>query len=310
MAGRFAPTPSGRMQFGNVYSAVLAYASARSHGADFLLRFEDLDERTRDVRARKQLIDDLHWLGITWDADPLIQSKRSDTYERALAAVSAAGEVYPCFCTRSEIRAAVAPHGPDGLYVYPLTCYGLSPDEVAARAKTERYSLRLHVPDREITFTDGSRGPYAANLARDCGDFILQRSDGIIAYHLASVTDDAGSGIDEVVRGADLIPSTPQQLYLQELLGYEAPAYFHHPVLYAADGHRLSKRHRDCDFGRLKERLKTPEALIGRVAALSGIAAGEPLTLEEFIDAFSWDKVPTQDIVVDTGTLAEIGRRA
>ncbi|MCD8200314.1 MAG: tRNA glutamyl-Q(34) synthetase GluQRS [Coriobacteriaceae bacterium] len=308
MAGRFAPTPSGRMQFGNVYSAVLAYASARSHDGAFFLRFEDLDERTRETAAREQLTDDLRWLGITWDADPLIQSGRSEVYERSLAQVSAAGEVYPCFCTRSEIRAAIAPHGSDGIYVYPLTCYGLSPDEVAERAKTERYSLRLHVPDRDISFTDGCRGPYTANLARESGDFILQRSDGIIAYHLACVTDDAASGIDEVVRGADLIPSTPQQIYLQQLLGYTSPAYFHHPVLYAPDGHRLSKRHRDCDFGRLKDRFETPEALLGRVAALSGIADA-PLSIDEFIGAFSWDKVPTSDIVVDPATLADLGRR-
>ena len=306
VTGRFAPSPSGRIHIGNIFSSLLAWLSARKQGGRIVLRIEDLDTaRCTDAYA-KQLQDDLLWLGLTWDEGPLVggdhgpyeQSKRAALYKSALETLRARGLTYPCFCTRAELRAASAPHRSDGQTVYPGTCRNLTAAEVAERARTRPPGYRLRVPDEEITVQDGHMGAYRENLARDCGDFLLCRSDGLFAYQLAVVVDDAAMEITEVVRGSDLLSSTPRQLYLYRLLGLAPPTFYHVPLLLASDGRRLSKRDRDLNLTVLRKTYP-PEAIIGKLAYLAGIhPTAEPVRAADLIPAFDWAAVPTRDIIV------------
>ena len=187
MIGRFAPTPSGRLHLGNLLCAMLAYLSARSQGGQFLLRIEDVDIPRCPRALAQQAIDDLRFLGFRWDAPPLYQSERSGVYQDVLNRLRREGHVYPCFCTRAQLHATVAPNLGDTQFIYPGTCAHLTPEEAAERAKTRAPAMRLRVPDETITFTDRVFGAQAENLARDCGDFLLQRSDGLFGYQLAVV---------------------------------------------------------------------------------------------------------------------------
>ncbi len=292
--GRFAPSPSGRMHLGNVFSCLVAWLSARSQGGRIVLRIEDLDTRCRQEWA-DALMRDLEWLGLTWDEGPFYQHERIELYEEALAKLTAAHLVYPCFCTRSELHAASAPHASDGTPVYAGTCRDLSAEEVAQRSRLRPPALRLKVPAVDdaanvVEFVDRVYGAKCETLATECGDFLVRRSDGVFAYQLAVVVDDARMGVTEVVRGCDLLGSTPRQMYLQNLLGYPHPHYAHIPLLVAADGRRLSKRDRDCDTEGLRERFGTPERLLGWLACRAGIAPDEkPRGAEELIPLFSWD---------------------
>ncbi len=273
MIGRFAPTPSGRMHLGNLYCALLAWLSARSQKGGFILRIEDLDTgRCHFEPNIAAVFDDLRWLGIDWDAgeDPAsFQSKRSAIYEEQMEILRRAALIYPCYCSRAELHAASAPHAEDGTPIYEGKCYRahLAGDPPPAG---RRPAYRIHVPDEEIAFTDLVMGDYRENLAAGCGDFILRRSDGVFAYQLAVVVDDALSGVTEVVRGCDLLSSTPRQIWLHRLLGFPEPTYAHLPLLVGADGHRLAKRLGDLDAGMLRE-LSTAPALIGKLAHVLGI---------------------------------------
>lgn len=294
--GRFAPSPSGRMHLGNVMTALLAWCSVRSAHGRMLLRIEDLDpDRCRPEYA-EQLKDDLRWLGLNWDEEAQRQSERSAIYGRQLEKLRDLGLVYPCYCTRSELHAASAPHAGDGRFIYAGTCRSLTDAQRAAMRRTP--AMRLIVPDAVYALTDGVQGDFAENLARDCGDFLVRRSDGVYAYQLAVVTDDGTEGVSQIVRGADLLSSTPRQLYLQELLGFARPDYFHAPLLIAPDGRRLSKRERDCDLGALRGRM-TAESLIGRLAQLCGLTETDaPISAQELASVFDWKKVKTGPITV------------
>ncbi len=250
------------------------------------------------------MIEDLRWLGLDWDGgpeaggpdEPYFQSQRTALYQAALEQLEARGLVYPCFCTRAELHAASAPHREDGQTVYAGTCRGLTPAQRAERARLRPPALRLRVSDKEFSFIDEHMGFYAENLERDCGDFLLRRSDGMFAYQLAVVVDDAAMGVTEVVRGADLLASTPRQLYLYQLLGLTPPAFCHFPLLLAPDGRRLSKRDADAGLDSLRDRV-TAEELLGRLAQLAGFhPSGEPATAEELLAEFSWETVPREDI--------------
>ncbi|MBP3486477.1 MAG: tRNA glutamyl-Q(34) synthetase GluQRS, partial [Oscillospiraceae bacterium] len=221
MIGRFAPSPSGRMHLGNVFSALLAWLSVRSQGGEMVLRIEDLDpDRCRPEYA-ETLKADLRWLGLDWDREQMPQSLRTEAYAEAFARLETQGLVYPCYCTRGELHAASAPHASDGRILYAGTCRSLTPAQRAEKTKAPAW--RLAVPDRNYGFTDGLQGPFLENLAADCGDFIIRRADGVYAYQLAVVVDDAAGGVTQVVRGMDLLDSTPRQLYLYELLGLTPP---------------------------------------------------------------------------------------
>ena len=295
--GRFAPSPSGPVHLGNIACCLLAYLSARHQGGRFLLRIEDLDHLRCPPAYGEQVIRDLEALGFDWDEEPLWQSRRGKVYEDALSQLSS--HLYPCFCTRGELHAPSAPHASDGTPVYAGTCRALSSAQRAEKAKLRRPSLRIRVPEREIAFTDGLQGLYAEHLSRDCGDFILRRSDGVYAYQLAVVVDDALMGVNQVVRGRDLLSSTPRQLWLQELLGLPHPDHYHVPLLCAGDGRRLSKRDGDLDLGTLQAEGVSPEAVLGRLAHWAGlIDRTEPVSLSELLADFDWKRVKREDVTV------------
>ena len=306
--GRFAPSPSGRMHIGNAFSALLAWLSARSQGGEFVLRLEDLDERTRSPEHARLILDDLDWLGLDWDGEPLRQSEHLGRYGRALRTLAEHGEVYECFCSRADLHAASAPHASDGSVLYPGTCYGLGEEERAVRRTRRDPALRLHVPSATVGFSDARCGRYEQDLAAACGDFVVRRSDGVFAYQLVCVADDAASGVSEVVCGDDLLSSTPRQIYLQQLLGLPTPAYAHHPLLVDAQGRRLSKRDGDCDLGFVRQQVRGPEQLVGFLAACAGLLdAYEPVRVGELVGEFSWERVAHGPIDV-YGRAAALGR--
>ena len=309
--GRFAPSPSGRLHLGNMLSSLLAWLDIRSLGGQMLFRLEDLDpERSWDEYARL-MAEDLRWLGLDWDegpgvggdCGPYLQSERRALYEDALQALKAQGKIYPCFCTRAQLQqqASAAPNLGDTQRVYAGTCAHLTQEEIERLSLARSPALRVRVPDEEVRFTDGVFGAYSENLARECGDFIIRRSDGVFAYQLAVVVDDALSGVTEVVRGADLLSSTPRQIWLHRLFGFAPPAFVHIPLLCDHDGRRLSKRDADLDLGVLRTRF-SPAQLTGALAHAAGlIDRPEPVTPRELIPEFSWSKVPAGDLCLPAG---------
>ncbi len=293
--GRFAPTPSGRMHLGNILAALCAWAGARTSEGRMILRIEDLDPRASSRQVADQLVRDIDWLGMDWDEGPLYQSERLGLYEEACSRLTEQGLTYPCFCTRAELHAASAPHASDGTYVYAGTCRNLTEDEVAEHMRTRPPATRLRVPDADndvatISFDDLVCGHVSENIATECGDFLVRRSDGVFAYQLAVVVDDLDMGVTQVTRGNDLLGSVARQMYLARLLGGKPPTYAHVPLLVADDGRRLSKRDADLDLGAMREAGATPNDVVGRVAALLGLAeTGEPVAADEFVRRFSWD---------------------
>ena len=288
--GRFAPSPSGRMHLGNVFTALIAWLSVRSQEGKMLLRIEDLDPD----RSKAEYIDflrrDLEWLGLDWDEEMPLQSTRNGIYQTYFDRLN----TYPCYCSRSELHTASAPHASDGKWIYAGTCRNLTPEERAAKGRTPAW--RVRVPEETVRFTDGVFGEYTENLASDCGDFILRRSDGVFAYQLAVVCDDALGGVTEVVRGCDLLSSTPRQLWLYRQLGFTTPRFFHVPLLIAADGKRLSKRERSLDMAHLRHRCR-PEEILGELAFAAGITAkNEPVSARELVPLFSFDRLPRENI--------------
>lgn len=310
--GRFAPSPSGRMHLGNVFTAIMSYLSARKKGGGWIVRMEDLDTQRCRSEFKRLLLDDLRWLGLEWDnaapsADTILpheffQSERGHLYTKAFSTLLGKGLVYDCYCTRADLRSSSAPHSSDGISVYSGKCRGLSDDERRLLSERRSPAQRLATDDRTIVFTDGHYGRQEHNLALDCGDFIIRRSDGNFAYQLAVVVDDALMGVTEVVRGRDLLPSTAAQLYLYECLSLTPPRFIHHPLLLAPDKRRLSKRNKDTDMGCLRDSL-TREELIGKIMFLSGCAEKEEaMTLTEAETIFDWARVRKEDIVVESGT--------
>ncbi|MBR4130836.1 MAG: tRNA glutamyl-Q(34) synthetase GluQRS [Bacteroidaceae bacterium] len=294
MVGRFAPSPTGRMHLGNVFCALLSWLSAKSKGGEWRLRIEDLDpDRSRRDFAL-QLMDDLQWLGLSWDGEVVWQSQRFDLYEQYLRQLQDLGLTYPCFCSRADIMATQAPHETDGRVVYAGTCRGKKLDEMAQNTP---FATRFMVPNEVITFQDGHYGEQSVNLSQHCGDYVLRRKDGAWAYQLAVVVDDALMGITEVVRGRDLLLSTPQQLHLLRTLGFESPNYFHHPLLVNENGQRLCKRDKGMDLSALREKHKNPDEIVGFLAFLAGLLPSPtPIKPQDLLSFFSWQKVPKKDI--------------
>lgn len=234
-AGRFAPSPSGELHVGNLRTAILAWLLAKSTGRDFLLRVEDLDRARAGAEAVQ--LRDLEAVGVRWDAAVVRQTERGALYDDAIDRLTAGGRTYPCFCTRKEIQEAPsAPHAPQG--AYPGTCRNLGPAERAIRSASRPASIRLRSEVSAWTVEDRLHGTYTGVV----DDFVLRRNDHVTAYNLAVVVDDAAQGIDQVVRGDDLLPSTPRQVYLATLLGLPVPEYAHVPLVVNHDGVRLAKR--------------------------------------------------------------------
>ena len=295
MKGRLAPTPSGRMHLGNALSALLCWLSARSQGGTLILRIENLDLLRTSEEYTRAIMEDLHWLGIDWDEGPVFQSERSPFYEACLEKLGAKNLLYPCFCSRAELHAANAPHESDGQYVYGGRCRAMS--EAQRHAQNRPGAVRVRVPNENISFTDGCQGPCTQNLAKECGDFILRRSDGVFAYQLAAPADDGEMGVTEVVRGRDLLSSAPRQIWLMKQLGYIPPRFCHLPMLLAPDGRRLSKRDADLDLAALRGRGKRPEEIVGLLAYLCGLQpAPQALPATDLLPTFNWAQVRKEDI--------------
>ncbi len=295
--GRFAPTPSGRMHLGNIVSALVAWLSVRAQNGTFLLRIEDLDRaRCKNPLWIDYIKEDLIWLGLYYDnnceADSY-QSNRDRYYNDAFEHLNTLGLLYPCFCSRDELHAASAPHALDGQVLYARSCRRYL-DRTLPRPQKQP-AFRISVPNETISFSDGIQGDYHQNLLHECSDFILRRSDSIFSYQLAVVVDDALSGVTEVVRGCDLLSSTPRQIWLYRLLGYPVPQFYHVPLLCAWDGTRLSKRDEAIDLGALRTKYTSAEPLLGMLAyALHLLPSPEPIRAEELIPLFSFDKIPAQ----------------
>ena len=288
--GRFAPTPSGRMHLGNVFAAMAAWLSIRSQDGELVLRMEDLDIQRTSPEKAAVLREDLRWLGFDWDRETVPQSQRTKVYDEYFQQLKEQGLLYPCYCTRAQLHDVNAPHLSDGTYVYPGTCRNLTavPYRIPA--------WRLKVPQRQIRLTDRNMGEYCQELSTQCGDFVVRRSDGMYVYQLAVVVDDGEAGVTEVVRGVDLLPSAPRQMYLQELLGFETPQYGHVPLLIAPDGRRLSKRDQDMDLGYLRQHY-TPQQLLGSLACAAGLMdTPKAVSARELIGEFSWEKLKKETI--------------
>lgn len=306
LCGRLAPSPTGLLHLGNAWAFLLAWLSARSQGGRLLLRLEDIDPvRCREEYSQK-ILEDLAWLGLTWDGAPLRQSERSHVYEEALNKLQAQGRVYPCFCSRKDLRSlASAPHGGaeigDAGVPYPGTCRNLAPELVKERlAKGQKAALRLRCPDLRLNFLDLVQGPQESSALDTGGDFALRRSDAVWAYQLATALDDAQSGITQVVRGRDILASTPRQILILRLLDLPAPEYAHIPLLLDTRGERLAKRHQSLSLQSLKTRGVRPQAIIGLLGKLAGLnPAGLPCTPAELIPAFDYARLPREDLCCD-----------
>ena len=298
--GRFAPTPSGRMHLGNVFSFLIAWLSAKSRGGQIVLRMEDLDTQRTSAEFAEILRDDLSWLGLTWDHEQQPQSLRSPVYDVYFEKLMDAGLLYPCYCTRSQLHSVNAPHLSDGTYVYPGTCRDL-----AVPPPGRKGAWRVRVPEGKWIVDDLLQGRYEEDLSLDCGDFVVRRADGVYVYQLAVTVDDGEAGVTEVVRGVDLLSSAPRQMYLQRLFGFSQPDYGHVPLLVAADGRRLSKRDKDLDLGALRQRLSAP-ALIGVLAHAAGLTdRSEPISAVELATEFSWEKLKKTEIYLPAEDFAE-----
>lgn len=302
--GRFAPTPSGRLHLGNIFCALLSWASAKSRGGRIILRIEDLDLERSPRAFANQLEADLQWLGLSFDeggsaggpSQPYYQSERFPLYKSLFQRLEATEEIYPCFCSRASLHAASAPHLSDGRILYPGTCRGLSAEAVREKRRLRPPAVRIHVPDEIISFIDGVQGKVSAHLPSDCGDFVLRRADGVYAYQLAVVADDGLMGVNQVVRGRDLLESTPIQIWLFRKLGFSIPEFYHIPLLLDSKGNRLSKRDKALDLSALGQRFSSEE-IVGLLAFLAGqISKWEKISPGELAEIFQWEKVPKTDI--------------
>ena len=297
--GRFAPSPSGRMHLGNVFTAVLSWLSVKSRGGEWLLRIEDLDP-SRSKRCFSELIeDDLHWLGLEWDegglegkgeCGPYCQSERGKFYEEALSKLTAKGLTYPCYCTRGELMATNAPHLSDGRVVYAGTCRPERLEKGSVEGKNVR-ATRLRVAEEEITFCDGIFGETVVDLSSEVGDFVVRRGDGAWAYQLAVVVDDAMMGVTEVMRGCDLLQSAAQQIYLYRLLGYDVPRFVHVPLLCNSAGQRLSKRDGSLNMEALRKEMKA-EDILGKIGFLAGLTEqAKRLNLHDLLELYDENRL-------------------
>lgn len=283
--GRFAPTPSGPMHLGNARTALLAWLSCRAQGGAFVLRMEDLDKPRERPGAAAAILEELRWLGLDWDEGPdvggphapYLQSLRSTRYQAVADALVSRGLAFPCCCSRAEVaRASQAPHAGEDGPRYPGTCRTPDPARfAAARAQGRPPAIRLRVEPGEISFEDRLLGRCSHDVSAEVGDFPIVRGDGVASYQLAVTVDDVAMGITEVVRGADLVPSTPRQLLLYAALAATPPAFLHVPLVVGADGARLAKRHGARALGELRAAGEDPERIVAALAASAGIPCSE-----------------------------------
>ncbi|MDO8362050.1 MAG: tRNA glutamyl-Q(34) synthetase GluQRS [Actinomycetota bacterium] len=293
MRGRFAPSPTGALHLGNLRTALVSWLQARAADGEWLVRMEDLDLATASAAHEADQLASLAALGMHHDGPVVRQSERFPLYRDAIATLQQQGRVYECFCTRREIReAAQAPHGvqPDG--AYPGTCRALTTAQRATHAAAgRRPALRLRTDGERFMVADLIAGPYEGGV----DDVVLQRNDGVPAYNLAVVVDDALQGVSHVVRGDDLLSSTPRQRLLQQLLGLPAPVYAHVPLVLAPDGSRLAKRHGAVTLAQLAERGLAATEVLARLGASLGLCAPtDRVTAAELAAGFDIGTVPRE----------------
>lgn len=301
--GRFAPSPSGILHIGNLMSTLLAWLDVRQKDGRLIFRLEDLDPDRSFDRFSVRMVEDLKYLGLNWDEgygfvnDEYSQSNRTALYEDAFNILKRKGLIYPCYCSRNQRIAASAPH-PGEKHDSSCRCRYLSKQErIELEAMGKRPAWKIRVPDKEISFIDEHYGKISENL-QNSGDFIIKRSDGVFAYQLAVSFDDMDMGINRVVRGCDLISSTARQIFIINELGGTSPCYCHAPLVVSADGKKLSKRNGDLSMERLREEYSAEE-IIGKLAALLRLTDGKPISADELLNSFSWDKVPKSNIQLD-----------
>jgi glutamyl-tRNA synthetase len=311
---RLAPSPTGALHLGNARTFLVNWLLARQNGWRIVLRIEDIDGPRIKRDADQQAIEDMQWLGIDWDEGPVYQSARREKYKAAIEKLIASGHAYPCVCSRKEVeQAASAPHAEDGAAVYPGTCRGRfqSIDE-AAKASGKAPAIRFKVPGGMVTFSDHVVGEQSCDVQKSLGDFVIAKADGTPAYQLAVVVDDADAGVTHVIRGDDLIDSTPRQILLYRALGLEPklPAYYHLPLVVGEDGRRLAKRHGDTRLATYRQAGVKPERLLALLAKWCGVYTGDAASAKELVTRFSPDRLPREPIVMrPTDDLWIKGRR-
>ncbi|HEY2786307.1 MAG TPA: tRNA glutamyl-Q(34) synthetase GluQRS [Fimbriiglobus sp.] len=296
--GRLAPSPTGAQHVGNARTYLIAWLSARSQGMKLSLRIEDIDSPRVKPGAAKQTEDDLRWLGLDWDDGPVVQSERLPLYESTLEELKQRELVYPCTCSRGDVAAAAsAPHAEHEGPVYPGTCTGrVAADAARLVADGETFAWRFRVTDSP-TFVDGFAGEVRIDLMQTGGDFVVWKSAGTPAYQLAVVADDIDMGVTEIVRGEDLLPSTPRQLLLYRVLGKKPPRFVHVPLVVGQDGRRLAKRHGDTRLSTLRDNGVTSEKLIGVLAKSCGWGNGEAVSAADLLPRFRLETIPREPFV-------------
>ena len=302
MLTRLAPSPTGAFHLGNARTFLINYVMARQSGWRILLRVEDLDGPRIKAGADRAGIEDLQWLGIEWDEGPVYQAWRNAEYRAAAERLVAEGRAYPCICSRREVEvAASAPHAEDGAAVYPGTCRGRFKSIEAARRETGRPpAVRFEVSAGEVSFKDQFAGWVAYEPARQLGDFVILKADGTAAYQLAVVLDDAGAGVTHIVRGDDLLDSTPRQILLYRALGLaeKLPEYCHLPLVVGTDGRRLAKRHGDTRVSHYRETGVSSGRMLALLARWSGLDCGEEATMADMVERFELRHVPREPVVM------------
>ena len=300
---RFAPSPTGALHLGNARTFLLNYLLARRQGWRILMRVEDLDGPRVKAGADQSMLEELAWLGFTWEQPAIYQSQRGPAYRQALEQLARAGLAYPCTCSRRDIElAAGAPHVDDHCEAYPGLCRGRFASAQQARQQTGRPAAwRLRVTDEPITVHDEFAGERTYHLARTGGDFVIFKNDGLAAYQLAVVVDDA-MGIDAIVRGDDLLESAARQIYLRRLLGMtSAVRYWHVPLVVGPDGRRLAKRHGDTRLGYYRQKGAGPQRILGLLGYWSGLLeTRREASMRKLLNGFDLAKVPRQPIIFDT----------
>ena len=312
MRGRFAPSPTGYIHLGNVWTAFLAWLQVRQQKGTLILRIEDIDEQRSKPEYTQALLEDLAWLGLDWDEGPgkggpygpYIQQERYSLYEKALQELQAKHLLYPCYCSRARLQAIGAPH--EGEHrLYDGHCYGMPEEQ--RRQMDRKPSWRVHVPHVSVSFTDGSYGPFSDYLPRVCGDFVVRRADGLYAYQLAVAVDDGSMGITHVLRGRDLLSSTAQQIWLMEVLGYTPPSYTHVPMLIDASGNRMSKRQQGITVRSLRDRGVQADAILSALALAGGLVSERRLYHKgELLRLCNFQTMTTHDIVLGDTWLDEL----
>jgi glutamyl-tRNA synthetase len=310
VVGRLAPSPTGAQHVGNARTYLIAWLSARAQGGRVVVRIEDIDSPRVKTGALEQALDDLHWLGLDWDDGPIVQTERLALYESALERLKARELVYPCTCTRGDIeRAASAPHADHEGPIYPGTC---AHRRAADGDRLEQpFAWRCRAQGQPEEFDDLYRGRTIVDSATLGGDFVVWKSAGTPAYQLAVVVDDAAQGVTEVIRGDDLVPSTPRQLLLYRALGLTPPRFGQVPLVVGPDGRRLAKRHGDTRLSALRQAGVKAEALLGLLAWSCGwLGQLEPIDARSLIASFRLDSIPRQPFVLDTALLRGRGGRS